>query len=140
MDIRESEWSKCIDIINDNIIALISELPKLEVLNVSNGNFTGSGFKRMPTLKELNCSKCNQLEDDGLIRVLESATNLESLDIRGCYEITNATLNVAIEVLKNRKNNSMLEIKMDRLTDIDIHELHKQPLANFFYFIFIYSL
>ena len=56
-----------------------------------------------------------------MIRFLRTATSLEYLDIRECLKITNDTINAAVELIQNRKNNVILEVRMHRLNHDAIH-------------------
>ena len=109
--------------LTDNGLKSICKLPKLEELRIcGNENITGSGFGRMVFLKKLICEECENLQDDGLIKLLRSAKKLEYLNIEDCSEITNTTIDAAIELLKNRKNNTPLEINV-RGTSVGVREI-----------------
>ena len=118
--------------LTENGLSAICELKKLEVLNISYlKNVTGSRLGRLSNLKELHCSVCEELQNDGLTSLLRCATNLEHLDIRGCSKITNVTVNVAIEEIKKRKNNVILKIIISRRF-ININEIDENlPLLHF---------
>ena len=91
---------------------------------------SGSGLFLASNLKELVCKNCPHVQNESLIKLLRCAKNLELLDIEGCNKITNATINVAIEVLKHRMNSIILEIKIDH-TSIRAYEITENlPLLH----------
>ena len=63
-----------------------------------------------PNLRELECSDCENLEDENLIILLKCARNLEKLDIRHCKKITDRVILIAIEESRKRTNNILLKI------------------------------
>ena len=87
--------------ITDSDLQLISNLPKLEGLNIS-GNFlvTGEGLEKFTNLKALICKRCKRLKEDGLIKLLKCSNNLEILQIQDCYKLTSNILRVIYEVKK----------------------------------------
>ena len=117
--------------ITDIALRSIRNLPKLEVLKIKDVAYlTGSEFFLASTLKILECRGCPNLHDDNLIKLLRRAKNLELLDIEGCSDISNATINAAIKILKNRTNNIVLEIRMGN-TNINLFKIkEKVPLLH----------
>ena len=106
--------------LNDTGIQLICTLPKLEISDISECmRITGSGFKIIPNLRELNCSVYDYLKDRSLLKLLGKATNLKRLDISDCAKITISTINAVIKVLKNRSNYCTVEIKFDEKNNIN---------------------
>ena len=98
---------------SDTDLELICKLPNLEILHIFGfQNVIGSGFRHLSNLKELRCYECENIEDDSLISLLKCASNLELLHSYMCRKITNFTINFAIKVTKNRKNNTLLKIKI----------------------------
>ena len=130
-ELKDLHISGSYNSITDFGLNSICKLYKLESLDIScNSDITGSEFKRASfnNLKKLICSCCINLEDGGLIRLLKCAKNLEYLNISYCYKITNATIDAAITILKNRANNAILEIIIDA-TDININEIDENILS-----------
>ena len=115
--------------LSDNGLESISKLPKLEALDLSCcENITGLAFTNLFNLKKLNCSNCTNLKDDGLIALLESATNLELLDVSGS-QISNALVDVAIEVTNNRMSN-VLKMGIQG-TKVDVNKIKtKSPFLH----------
>ena len=90
--------------ITDYELASFSSLTNLKILEICGcENLSGWILVKFPSLKELNCRKCNKLENNHLINFLRCANNLELLDIIGCFQITNSVINIAIEVTKIRR-------------------------------------
>ena len=105
---------------------LICKLPKLEVLDISGqSEITGSGLENFPNLRELDCSDCENLEDENLIILLKCARNLEKMDIRNCKKITNRVMLIAIEETRKRTNNILLKISIAG-TKIKIDEIKEK--------------
>ena len=115
--------------ISDSSLEVISKLPKLQVLRVEGlRKITGSGFGGFPNLEKLNCSFCENVENNGLVNLLRCANKLKVLDFRYCPKITNSVIDVAIEVTENRKDYVILEVYIAG-TSIDIDKIvKKSPL------------
>lgn len=101
--------SDCQAITNIGIASLAS-LPQLEALVINwDVQVTDTVLGDLHNLKTLECHGCNNIKDGGITTLIEMAPNLLSLDLSGC-SITNSTLEAAIIVTKQRKNNKILKI------------------------------
>lgn len=71
---------------------------------------TDDGLRNLNGLKELECRACPAIRDEGISVVIASSPHLQLLDLSGCWDITNATLEVAKQICDSRSNNVMLKI------------------------------
>ncbi|CAL7948207.1 unnamed protein product [Xylocopa violacea] len=91
-------------------VAAIATLPKLETLIINNLPLeTDMNLRDMCNLKTLECSNC-KFTDKTMIGLIESAPQLELLDLSGCRGVTNETLKKAAAITVNRTNNTILKI------------------------------
>lgn len=73
--------------ITDTLFTHISQLPKLETLNISGmKQITGAGFSTMPELKVLNCSHSG-VDSKRLRGLIEFCPKLEKIDASGCENV-----------------------------------------------------
>ena len=123
-NLEELHFSGCEEI-SDDSLELFNQLPKLQFLNIKGlSTVTGSGLTGFVNLKTLDCSHCENLEDNSVISLLRCSPKLELLDIRWCEKITNSVIDVAIEVTKSRRNNITLEIDIFG-TSVDVDVVQK---------------
>ena len=120
LELRYLNMSWCKGRVTDSDLKSISNLPKLKVLRLEGVTvITGIGLGNFANLKELNCSFCHTLKDDGLIRLLRCACELEFLDISFCRKITTSVIKVAIEETKKRTNNIVLRLQIGTAINVD---------------------
>lgn len=92
-------------------LAAIATLPKLEKLIINYiKKVTDDGLENMCGLKELECRRCPLISDQGMSEFIKSSPHLQLLDISGCRNITNITLNAAKDACNTRSNNLMLKM------------------------------
>lgn len=95
---------------SDTGLAAIATLVKLEKLIVSYMHqITDEGLKNMCGLKELECRRC-PFSDRGMTTLIKSSPQLQLLDLSGCRNIKDTTLEVAKDACSNRTNNIMLKM------------------------------
>ncbi|XP_076749746.1 putative RNA-binding protein EEED8.10 [Xylocopa sonorina] len=91
-------------------VAAIATLPKLETLIMNYLPLeTDMNLRDMNNLKTLECRNC-KFTDKTMIGLIESAPQLELLDLSGCRGVTNETLKKAAAFTVNRTNNTILKI------------------------------
>lgn len=73
-------------------------------------NITGEGLGNMPSLKTLNCSFCDLIEDEHLSKVLDNSKNLEKLNVSYCPKITKNLFSAAKNAQIQRENHVRLLI------------------------------
>ena len=114
--------------VTDNGISSIGDgLQKLRLFSITNSsNLKCPPLEKIRTLEELNCSYCFKLEEECLSKILQTATSLRVLKLRGCYLITNNVLNSAINALKNRNPRIPLNLYIS-FTNIKIHLMQEKP-------------
>jgi len=97
--------------VTDTGLAAIATLPKLEKLIINYvKKITDNGLENMCGLKELECRKCRSISDQGMSMFIRSSPHLQLLDISGCINITNITLDAAKDACHTRSNNLMLKM------------------------------
>ncbi|XP_071872648.1 putative RNA-binding protein EEED8.10 [Bombus fervidus] len=111
-------------LVTDISIAAVAALPKLEVLIINYlGLVTDINLQDTCNLKQLECRAC-KFTDKTMINFLEYAPQLELLDLSGCRDITNETLNEAATVTVNRTNNTILKVFVGG-TSVDLSTFDK---------------
>lgn len=95
---------------NDAVIKTVGTLPKLEYLYICNVPITNYGLENIKNLKELNCSRCVNITDEGIYKVLKSSPHLQLLDISHCHQITHDLYKAAEDICNNRCNKVILEL------------------------------
>lgn len=104
-------------------LAAIATLPKLEKLIINYINkITDNGLENMCSLKELECRKCLLITDQGMSMFIRSSSNLQLLDVSGCHNITNITLDAVKDACNTRSNNIMLKMIIGRTAIFPIKE------------------
>ncbi|XP_072754936.1 putative RNA-binding protein EEED8.10 isoform X2 [Anoplolepis gracilipes] len=97
--------------VTDAGLAAIATLPTLEKLIINYvRKITDKGLENMCGLKELECRKCTSISDEGMSMFIRSSPQLQLLDISGCHNITNITLDAAKDACNTRANNLMLKM------------------------------
>ncbi|XP_050459937.1 F-box/LRR-repeat protein 7-like isoform X2 [Cataglyphis hispanica] len=97
--------------VTDSGLAAVATLPKLEKLIISYiRKITDNGLENMCGLKELECRKCTLFSDEGMSKFIRSSPQLQLLDISGCHNISNITLDAAKDACNTRSNNVMLKM------------------------------
>ncbi|EFN73898.1 hypothetical protein EAG_10002 [Camponotus floridanus] len=97
--------------VTDTGLAAIATLPKLEKLIINYvKKITDNGLENMRGLKELECRKCRSISDQSMSMFIRSSPHLQLLDISGCINITNITLDAAKDACYTRTNNLMLKM------------------------------
>ncbi|XP_012524950.1 F-box protein SKIP2 isoform X1 [Monomorium pharaonis] len=98
------------DNVTDAGLAAIATLEKLEKLIVSYMyQITDEGLKNMCGLRELECRGC-LFSDRGVTMLIKSSPQLQLLDLSGCRNIKDTTLEVAKDACNTRANNVMLKM------------------------------
>ncbi|XP_029671322.1 uncharacterized protein LOC115240356 isoform X5 [Formica exsecta] len=97
--------------VTDIGLAAIATLPKLEQLIINYvKKITDNGLENMCGLKNLECRKCTSISDQGMSMFIRSSPYLQLLDISGCHNISNITLDAAKDACNTRSNNVMLKM------------------------------
>lgn len=108
-------------------LAAIATLPKLEKLIINYvKKITDNGLENMCGLKELECRKCKSISDEGMSMFIRSSPYLQLLDISGCINITNITLDAAKNACNTRSNNLMLKMIIGNTTIFPTKEDEEQ--------------
>lgn len=97
--------------VTDNGLKAIATLSKLEklIINYLN-NITDNGLESICGLKEFECRKCVNITDNSIVPFIGASPCLQLLDISGCLNITNLTLNAAKVACNTRADNIMLKM------------------------------
>lgn len=112
----------------DNGLEAIATLSKLEKLIINYLNqITDNGLRSICGLKELECRKCIYITDESMLTFIKASPCLQLLDISGCYDITNLTLNAAKEACNTRTDNIMLKMIIGGTSVFPTKEDEVQP-------------
>ncbi|TGZ51837.1 putative RNA-binding protein EEED8.10, partial [Temnothorax longispinosus] len=96
--------------VTDVGLTAIASLARLDKLVVSYTRLlTDDGLKNVRGLKELECRRC-LFSDRAVTTLIRSSPELRLLDIFGCRNITDSTLEVAKHVCSGRTNNVTLNV------------------------------
>lgn len=107
----------------DDCLRLITILPNLQHLSMSNlTQVSDRHMNNMLNLKTLRCCYCINVYNAGLFQLLDTANQLELLDLTGCKRITNHLVNYAIEKTKKRINGVILQMHVGG-TDVQTAEI-----------------
>ncbi|TGZ37997.1 putative RNA-binding protein EEED8.10 [Temnothorax longispinosus] len=106
--LEDSSWS-CSNV-SDVGLTAIATLVRLEKLNISDmKQITDDGLKNICNLKVFKCRYC-LFSDRGMTTLIRSSPELQLLDLSGCRNINNSTIEVAKDVCSSRTNNVMLKM------------------------------
>ncbi|CAD1474536.1 unnamed protein product, partial [Heterotrigona itama] len=114
--------SECFLVTNAGIAA-IATLPKLEVLIMNYLRVTNINLRDASNLRRLECRVC-KFTDRMMIDLIESAPQLRLLDLSGCSNITNKTLEKAATLTVSRTNNTILKVFVGK-TSVDLSTFNK---------------
>lgn len=93
--------------VNDSICSLISTLAELETLNLThNRDISGKYLQNLDSVVDLNLSNCENVEASHFIDILK-AMKLKSLNIAGCYQLTDEAFDVMVETQPNLERIAM---------------------------------
>ncbi|XP_024877099.1 F-box/LRR-repeat protein 2-like, partial [Temnothorax curvispinosus] len=96
--------------VTDVGLTAIATLVRLEKLVVSYTRLlTDDGLKNVRGLKEFECRRC-LFSDRAMTTLIRSSPELQLLDLSGCRNITDSTLEVAKDVCSGRTNNVTLKM------------------------------
>ncbi|XP_071554433.1 putative RNA-binding protein EEED8.10 [Temnothorax nylanderi] len=96
--------------VSDVGLTAIATLVRLEKLNVTDmQQITDDGLKNVCNLKVFKCRRC-LFSDRGMTTLIQSSPDLQLLDLSGCRNIKDSTLEVAKDVCSSRTNNMMLKM------------------------------
>ncbi|XP_024878372.1 F-box/LRR-repeat protein 7-like [Temnothorax curvispinosus] len=96
--------------VSDVGLTAIATLVRLEKLNISDmKQITDDGLKNICNLKVFKCRYC-LFSDRGMTTLIRSSPELQLLDLSGCRNINNSTIEVAKDVCSSRTNNVMLKM------------------------------
>ncbi|XP_069694914.1 F-box/LRR-repeat protein 2-like [Periplaneta americana] len=100
--------------LTDAGLKCLAELPNLVDLSMSYlANVSDEALKAIACkgkLRKLVCRGCPTFTDVGCISVVTSCSELELFDFSGCDQVTNATVEAALESVKLRTNNVKLTL------------------------------
>ncbi|XP_033227326.1 uncharacterized protein LOC117179536 isoform X2 [Belonocnema kinseyi] len=114
--------------VTDSGILHLSVLPKLRHLYIARSlQITCPPFENIPNLEELDCSECEDLNEECLCKFVRKAPQLRKLGIESCPLISNKLLNTIIDVVKLREDNRALDIFLAG-TNINLKLLKETPL------------
>ncbi|XP_077277868.1 putative RNA-binding protein EEED8.10 [Temnothorax americanus] len=114
--------------VSDVGLMAIATLVKLEKLNISYiHQITDDGLKNMCGLKELECRGC-LFSDRGMTTLIRSSPELQLLDLSGCRNIKDSTLEVAKDVCSSRTNNVTLKMIVTETAILTKKEIDQERL------------
>ena len=99
-------------------------MTNLEILNIESILSFTTNLGNLSNLKQLCCCKCDYYEKGSHENLLQSAVNLNYLDIRNSL-VENSIINIAIEETNKRRNNTTLKILIKN-TNEDIEKIEKK--------------
>ncbi|XP_057328188.1 F-box/LRR-repeat protein 7-like [Microplitis mediator] len=104
----------CSSVSNSGIAAL-SMLPQLETLIINElYDITDVTVSNFVSLQELHCENCEQIQDAGIMILLQTAPNLKILNLFNT-SISTAVLDTAEVITRKRTNNLLLRIKVNTM-------------------------
>ncbi|KAK0075807.1 hypothetical protein PV326_011261 [Microctonus aethiopoides] len=107
--LKSLDISYCGAVTNKGINA-IATLTELEILKLKwLVQITDEAFENFHNIKVLECWSCTNIRDRGIIKLIEMAPNLRTLDLSGC-SITNDAIKAAISITLKRTNNIVLQM------------------------------
>lgn len=107
--LKSLDISYCGAVTNKGIIA-IATLTELEILKLKwLIQITDEAIENLHNIKVLECWSCTNIRDRGIIKLIEMAPNLRTLDLSGC-SITNDAIRAAILITLKRTNNIVLQM------------------------------
>lgn len=119
----------CNDLTNVGVAGL-EFLPKLSNLQMNYlSEVNDSGLRKLKNLVRLECRGCFMIQDDGLMCVIEGSPRLELLELTGCANVTNNTLECAVRATRLRQNNIVLRICVNG-TEITVNKDKILPLLH----------
>lgn len=80
-------------------------------------------------LKNLECRKCTLISDQGMSMFIRSSPHLQLLDISGCHNISNITLDAAKDACNTRSNNVMLKMIIGNTSIFSIKEQDEEQTS-----------
>lgn len=96
-------------------------------------NVTGIGLRNMVSLKTLDCYNSLAIEDEHIVRVLNTSENLENLNVSSCVRVTKNIISTALNVMNDRVCKKKLRIILWE-TKIDINDIPPDTRSLLFEF------
>lgn len=131
--VHSLDLSKCAWLGDGELRLLLSLLPKISILNLSeNTQITYRGFaelKNLYGLKSLSLEKCFQLENDALNLILQGAGGLTELNLHGCRKLSESSFS---ELGKRAPHLKKLVLSRTTITDGGLSDIafKSQELAE----------
>ncbi|XP_044001732.1 F-box/LRR-repeat protein 2-like [Aphidius gifuensis] len=113
--------------ITETALVGLTNLKKLQKLNVTFLDISDSIIIELKGLKELDCAYCQKLTDSGIIQFIKNNPDLEFLNVCSIDNITTDLVIAANQATKNRTNGIILHI---RISDQSILQAAKSIIKS----------
>ncbi|XP_044019419.1 F-box/LRR-repeat protein 2-like [Aphidius gifuensis] len=116
--------SSCYDVTETTLIALTNSesLKELKIGYIH--SVTDNFISKLKGLQCFDCTGCKKITDAGVIQLIKNCPDLENLDLDYTHVTTNTIIG-ASEATKNRRNNIILILDVDRILKRSFKSLNK---------------
>ncbi|XP_044001433.1 uncharacterized protein LOC122847684 [Aphidius gifuensis] len=113
--------------ISETALVALTNLEKLEILNVGSRDISDNFIIRLKGLKKFNCDNCEKLTDVGVIQFIKNNPDLENIYVNDIDNITTNLVSGADQATKNRTTGIILHIEIN---DSSIIEASKSIVTS----------